>query len=1419
MLDCSAILENSLSQDSDEQDALNSDTVAAVITFILVANVVCCMPLDQTPRQDPNVDQVIKEIAVRLRNRIQQDKGVAMAPEGLLRPFSFLHGNLDFIIHEDNALAKGLLKTTLHFNASFWTILWERLKSEQSNIDDAMDLDDGFESQGSRQFVMERVQSIPHNEYLASTNAGAFKASTIAAVVLCSLVNQSSLSKGEISAKDPSTIVEYLVSLDAHEFLSAKAILIELMNSRYKTSTQDVASCLEYVAQELLQSYDYERCEVSLGLCLDIMTGFSAFWTDPIMSEVADLGSNLYEWFIKVALQREISSPHVHICMSSMLQQLIKIRPQYAHTLSLESARTSLFHVLRDGNLVVKFSVGKSISEIFGLFVLKEHDNILEDVIHTLPEDSGWIEGIALRLYVLAHLGAAWPTLLRRSVYAIFETPQHVPEALKHAGYCLDYIAKTLCLPSTRSLFYLFAAQIVYTWSDTEDQSMTSMPYKIFGYGSIAALFDHVKDEIMGQIVMRGKYEEAMEVANILKVPLEDLLEASFSKAAAYSIARDISMPPIRNSQVPGAESRLRTMVGKEVYNSLVVRYFPEILSLLYRRMDQEAHILKGFEKHPLFEGPRATYDKMRSISSSDQAVPVNQQPSFKAGYLVDIVAHLCRRTHYEAESIWTAPLYIYILRELLNDLHKALGSLHACSVIRRVRILIAMAGSAALENYAIEMTLHALRPYLADVHCADDALGMMQYLVEAGSMYLQRVPSFITGFAVLTLTSVKQFLGSSQDSTTQESQFRSTISKASSFHIWFAEYLRRYDSPELSEDTKRSFSKMINAASNIRASGNARNGTYESDLLLEILEVEVNGWRLLTTTSRKSILQFLCTDFEHPPATHEDVLESEERTLTYAPSVWSICRQIRCSDNFLLWAGRLLGRAYAMTGSVIRCLHSDVRDMPIASSNTVSPILQSVSTIVSALSDLLDDEDPAANGAAEMTLRSIIASADAKDQSFDYKSQVSQAVLEGLTWTDYERPRSQIECEEKLDLVSSLRLEKITSTSAWLRNICIAMASTLADCPLVSKLAAILYTVNGLANTIFPCILHLVLLEDRTQRRQIQPILTDGFHRLLGDNDHRYVEHRRALLQALLYLRQQPYPDETNKADRSQWLDINHGIAADAATRCSMFNAALLFLETTFSEAAKSSKRASDMHVEQPVEALIKIYTNIDEPDSFYGVQQPSSLASMKTRLEFEHAGFKSLSFSGAFFDSQIRFGEGGEQTSIEDMVQTLDNLSLHGISRSLFSDTSRGISADAIMRNARKLERWDISVPSTEESSINSVFRMFQGLNTATDRKQVTSVVDVAVLSCIKQLSFGRTSEQLRGSLSALVSCAEVDTVFSSGHSAESLQGAWNSLSARDEWMKFERYGLTTTLVLKLMTWQFRARKRDHVMSRNNF
>ncbi len=91
-----------------------------------------------------------------------------------------------------------------------------------------------------------------------------------------------------------------------------------------------------------------------------------------------------------------------------------------------------------------------------------------------------------------------------------------------------------------------------------------------------------------------------------------------------------------------------------------------------------------------------------------------------------------------------------------------------------RSRVFICLAGPHAWKSYPLEMLLHSIRPYIVDTECADDALGMSQFLLEKGYEALSKSSSFLAGYALTSLASLRVFLETSQSSTTQESPIQS---------------------------------------------------------------------------------------------------------------------------------------------------------------------------------------------------------------------------------------------------------------------------------------------------------------------------------------------------------------------------------------------------------------------------------------------------------------------------------------------------------------------------------------------------------------------------------------------------------------------------------------------------------------------
>lgn len=1256
---------------------------------------------------------------------------------------------------------------------------------------DMIGMGEGFESQRSHVKADKATTEISHSEITAATDLLASRHSTSARIRY--IASRSADRSGGDTV--PSSFISYLTSLRPSELLSCRTIIKDIVGPTLRISRVDAGILMEHLASELLESYDFERCEVAMGVCLDVMTGLADMWTTADDGVLSDCGAAMYEWFIKVALSKGIASPHVHICISSMLQRVIKVRPDYAKSLSLPSARTSLFSVLEEGNIAVKYHVGRNISEIFGLFVLREHDAILEDVINSLPSERDWSEGIALRLLTLAHLAAAWSTLLRRCVYAMFETPGHIPEATGYAKQCLSHVSRSLGLSDSQQLFGLFASQIIYTWLETQD--IGSIPYAIFGYRSLAHLLRDIQDEVVGQVVMRCHETEATQLEKDLEQPLEELLDKSFGKAAAYSIARDVAVPPSQDGQISGADTRVRKLLGKDKYTTLLTTKFPDVLVVFFKTLDQEEHIAKGFQKHPSYAMAYKAYQKIISASASTTVLPANQQPSFRAGFVFDEIDFLCRRTSYDTDTLWSPALYVYVLRRLLDTIHPALGSLHACSVLRRIRIVICMAGSTALQDYPLEMALHALRPFLTDIQCADDTIGLFQYLLEYGKPYLAGTPSFLAGVAVSTLASMRTFLNSAQESTTQESHFLATMTKAHAFHSWFGKLLDCYASPQMTNASEQSFKAMMKASLNIRADGNARKGTYESDLLMGILEDRRSGRNLLNRPAQGLILSQLCAAFEVRTDFQDDILGDDQQAATFAPTVWETCQRQMYGQGYLTWAARVLGRAYASTGQMVGEMVREISSQLVENTQMENDSVNydgSRSAIVRVLHDALLTDDRTHVGVAERALQLVVSKAQGSELLLEVGEVLPASLVKALVWDPYNCPLGLLSASRQPNLQESLEFDLHVQAPLWIQRICAALASGAMNDPLLGQLPQLLATITNLPERAFPYILHLVLLREAEGNRNARRIVSEACQIWFRACDESTIPHVKLLLHAILYLRSQRIPNESNKADRDRWLELDYTQAGAAAAKCGMFKTALLFVEISSSEIARASRRSSAVKVDVSTDLLLHLFQNIDDPDSFYGVQQPSSLSTMMDRLAYENAGFKSLSFRGAHYDSEMRYLKRADKSDEMGLLRVLDTLDLNGLSHSLLSNqlmADSGLDAtDAMLRTARKLEQWDISLPTVQPTHAGTIFRAFQSLNSTSELPIIRASIDDGFFGIVRQLLDGKkVRSSAHANLGALAVLTEVDNVIASS-TFEQLEETWTGLESRNSWMYTERY-----------------------------
>ncbi|KAJ5213354.1 hypothetical protein N7449_000523 [Penicillium cf. viridicatum] len=1194
---------------------------------------------------------------------------------------------------------------------------------------------------------------------------------------------------------DSSAVVEYLTGLDEADILAAQAILPEIFQLCSKSEPSEQLSILEDLGEKCLQSYEMERCEASHCVCIRMMTSFVDSWTNGPDDTLKESAMDLYNWFMEVLLTRKRAAPKVYIALAELIQGVIGTCPSYGNEQSLPSPRTSLFTILREGGVQVKFSIAKFIPALFERFLLKDHDAIFDDVLESLPRDPEWIEGIAVRLFVLSQLASRWHTLLRRSIYHLFETPAQVPLSLWYAERCMISVSQTLGLEDAKELFRLFSSQILYTW--TETQSIMSMPFSIFGYDSLQNMLVDVKDEIVGQMMMRAKEQETIELAKHLQIPHLELLATSFHKAEAYSIARDISTPPGQGSQPKGVEIRLRKLLGTDQFVTQIESQFPLIIATFFKSLDYYDQIERAFSKRQNFGYALDIQAQIINKSTSQNSLPANQQPSFRARYLLDEIEFLCRRTGFEFESIWTPSLVSFVCRSLLESIHPALGSLHACSVIRKIRILACVAGPIILQDYPLEMTLSSLRPFLGDIHCSEDALGVFWYLLEAGKPYLQVAPGFTAGIAVSTLVTLRRISSSLPENTTQESQFRIVQSNAKRFYQWLVELLRELRSSDWDAETKKSFDRLVSLAEKFSTSEGSSGGQLGKDLVFEVLKDRDSVNSLLSKPVADLVLSLLCPEFEQTSDTGNWVSTEEVDPASHVVSLWHTLQTSNGGPQYRLWAARVIGRSFAATGKIDQLLlrEQDLSLFQAPETSLPSDIFcHSKARILRVLCDMLHVQRHFEAGLVERTLQ-LIVSDIAHYPDFQGCSEViPESLMKALIWNPYTCPAvllsnsEQERCENAATSASGL------SVADWARSVSLFLSNAALEDPVIGSLRKVLNVTPGLAVQLLPYVVHDVLLserDDKGERGKVREEISAAFQQVLSEAGEETLPHTQLVINCILYLRNQPVPDESTIVQRDKWLDIDFGEASLAAHRCGLHKTSLLFLEIQTSRVVATSRRSSVVKYEPPPVLLHDVFKNIDDPDLFYGIQQSSSLNSVMERLEYESSGFKNLLFQSAKYDSEIQMSDNTESYGV---LKALNATNLQGIANTMLSASSSAndapVAFNSMLQAATSLQKWDIPVSPLDSSPSATVFRTFQSLNTSGSLLEVTGSIESGLLTTLGSLlKTSGSAIQLRSSMRTLGIMTEISDTLHSACS-EDMEEGWQNIMARSSWLKTESY-----------------------------
>ncbi|RDA85469.1 hypothetical protein CP532_0008 [Ophiocordyceps camponoti-leonardi (nom. inval.)] len=1257
--------------------------------------------------------------------------------------------------------------------------LAKRRLEYDSQDSDLMDIDDDFDdSQMSKVTTSSATSPFPRQVPQLYSSPRAFYIETKARLALLQALYNDSSQIGLV----PKSWLDSTLSMSNDDLCLCHGLLVEICHCDLLMSPGDGLNLVQRLGDTIGKS-EYRSCEVALTACIEVLDGLHSMWLgdNPVL---ADRAGDLYDHFIRVALPSGILSPRAQSSMARLLFTLLRADPDYGKNLGLDSCRTSLLYILERGKMKVKCFIGDRIASIFELFILQLHDEVFVDVLNSLPADADDTAGIAYRLLVLSRLACRWPTLLRRCIYHIFETPGKISHATDYATSCLADVAHKLGLSSPKKIFHLFSRQLLYTWM--ENDSLRDIPFSIFGFDDLKSLLSLAQAEAVGLAMMRGQENVSADLAQIIGSSTKELLRSNFTTAFSYCMVyADVSRDP-------GPMERIETILGRRAYTEAISANFVDIVALFFNLIDQDSSLEKAFLRYPELAYAADSLKAVRSIAHSPADLPPNQQPTFKARFVMHSLLKLCQEVKLQFSNLWTPALVLSVTRRLFNTVHPALGSLHACSVLRKVRLVLCLAGPVALETYCLEMLLNSARSFMVDSECADDALGMTQYLLVQGSRYLRQRPSFLAGFSLSTLASLRVFLESSQSSTTQESQFKATMGKARQFHEFFRKYLADYTSSAFRSDIQAtSFKSITHSAGLIRSSGNAEKGMPESKLLLDILQDGATGQGLLDESSRKLALGLLCGDFTIAADIASDIIESDEDAVSYAGVVWRSCEAQKLSSSYLAWAGRVVGRSFLASGYIPDGI---LRESRLLEYKEMAPPGSNGSEtgILCLLQQLASNQDSVVAGLSEVTLRTVVSQALLKEDEellAACQKTLSDALFLASQWGAYRSPPSEA---LETSIAADAWTEDVVSEQ-WLSRLSVCLARSVPESILLSALPPSLEDLKDLAEKSLPFVVHLVLyfqLRQPTTKRQLSAAIKEW----LSSKAPRARNNLKLLINVILYLRTQEFPRETSIDDRSQWLDIDYASAAAAAARCGMYNTALLFAELAASESTRPSRRSSQVRQLDMNDTLLTIFENIDDPDAYYGLPEDASLANVLARVEHEREGSKCLAFRGAQYDSHLRLRSLRAEADGQALVGALSTLGLSGLSNSLLQTQQElgfsGSAMETTFRTARRLEMWDLPVPSTSEHHSVTVYKAYQSIQQATDLPVARSAVYDSlsrIMGSLTGTSLNATA--LRGRLASLASLTELDDLINVTEPA-GMSSMLHKFQARCQWMRSGLY-----------------------------
>ena len=304
-------------------------------------------------------------------------------------------------------------------------------------------------------------------------------------------------------------------------------------------------------------------------------------------------------------------------------------------------------------------------------------------------------------------------------------------------------------------------------------------------------------------------------------------------------------------------------------------------------------------------------------------------------------------------------------------------------------------------------------------------------------------------------------------------------------------------------------------------------------------------------------------------------------------------------------------------------------------------------------------------------------------------------------------------------------RPELVQDYPRWVRYVATTLGDHLSGFDtFYASLHSVLQTDAVVAGDILPILVHSALAEERrqVQRRDVpsgealtvSAVLSQYFSHVLSCSDSS-TACRFAIISTVLHLRQVTLRKDADPLGHDKWLRIDFLLLSRNAIMCGSYTTALLFLEL-----AKEYSHRDQLDALAVEQVLYDIYTHIDEPDGFYGIETQELDRFLLKSFHHEGRWDKAFQFHGAALET-------GQSTAAETegMLMALhsigfDRLALTTLQRSdLFADAPEG--GSLAYQLGWRTAAWDLPERSEDGGTGAAVYTALKAVNRERDLGQV--------------------------------------------------------------------------------------------------